>query len=97
MQDDIKHFALVSKRVRRISGRHLAEEAPNRPPIDGLSVGRGRAEHFRRHVVIRAADAVVAHGVVVDGDIGRVWIGRFLLAIIANAKVAENDVALAVQ
>lgn len=97
MQDDIEHIALVSKRIRRISGRHLAEEAPDRPPIDSLSVGSGRAEHFRRHVVIRAADAVVAHGVVVDGDVGRVWIGRFLLAIIANAKVAEDDVALAVQ
>lgn len=97
MQDHIEHLALVSKHIRRVAGRHLAEKTANRPPIDRLSIRRGCAEHFGRHVVVGSAHAVVAHGVVVDGDIGRVWIGRFLLAIIANAKVAENDVALAVQ
>lgn len=97
MQDHIEHFVLVSRRIRRISRRHLAEETANRPPIDRLSVGRRCAENLRRHIVIGSADAVVTHGVVVDRDVGRVWVGSFLLAIVANAKVAENDVALTVQ
>lgn len=97
MQDHIEHFVLVSRRIRRISRRHLAEQTANRPPIDRLSVGRRCAENLRRHIVIGSADAVVTHGVVVDRDVGRVWVGSFLLAIVANAKVAENDVALTVQ
>lgn len=97
MQDHIEHFVLVSRRIRRISRRHLAEQTANRPPIDRLSVGRRCAENLRRHIVIGSADAVVTHGVVVDRDVGGVWVGSFLLAIVANAKVAENDVALTVQ
>ena len=97
MQDHIEHFVLVSRRIRRISRRHLAEETADRPPIDRLSVGRRCAENLRRHIVIGSADAVVTHGVVVDRDVGGVWVGSFLLAFIANAKVAENDVALTVQ
>ena len=97
MQDHIEHFVLVSRRIRRISRRHLAEETADRPPIDRLSVGRRCAENLRRHIVIGSADAVVTHGVVVDRDVGGVWVGSFLLAIVANAKVAENDVALTVQ
>ena len=97
MQDHIEHFVLVSRRIRRISRRHLAEETADRPPIDRLSVGRRCAEDRGRHIVIGSADAVVTHGVVVDRDVGGVWVGSFLLAIVANAKVAENDVALTVQ
>ena len=83
MQDHIEHFVLVSRRIRRISRRHLAEQTANRPPIDRLSVGRRCAENLRRHIVIGSADAVVTHGVVVDRDVGRVWVGSFLLAIVA--------------
>ena len=97
MQDHIQHLALVSKHIRRVARRHLAEKTANRPPIDRLPIRRGCAEHFGRHVVVGSAHAVVAHGVVVDRDIGGVRIRRFLLAIIADAEVAENDVSFAVQ
>ena len=97
MHNDLEHFVLVPRRVRRIAGRHFAEETADRPPVDRLSVGSRRAEHFRRHVIIGSANAVIAHGVVVYWDIGRVRIGSFLLAIVANAEVTKHDVSLAVQ
>lgn len=93
--DQMEELLAIRCHKGGISGGHFKEKTADGPPVHRLSVGGGGAQHLRSHVVVRSANTIVAHRVVIDRVIWRVRTRRLLLPVVANAEVAHHDVSRA--
>ena len=99
--DQTEELLATGGHKRGVPGRHLKQKAADGPPVDRLSVRRGGAQDLGSHVVVRSADAGVAHRVAhrvgIDRDVRRGRTRRLLLPVIADAEVAHHDVPRAAE